>query len=297
MIRLRRTSLLLAFLVVGCARSRPEPVFDCRVAAAPLVDDLKAHGGDPGRILKPTSLEDLRRMGEGRHLFVVLEDGHLAISPVADGASPNGYAHAVLGGGRAALSAGGLRVDWKGASPSTVTVDQDSPSYCPSASSLGAALSELERIGVPGAALRVENRPPACVGAPPPQEPPARYGALMAEVGMRFERLGRAATARRRELADFELGEMGEIFDEDLPRAEPPRESQGVNLAGVAQAFQQTNLPDLKQALASKDPKAFPRAFARAAEACNGCHHASGHHFVEVPTEPGRSVPRLDPVP
>ena len=119
----------------------------------------------------------------------------------------------------------------------------------------------------------------------------------MAEVGTRFERLGRAAQAGRFELAEFERGEIEEIFEEDLPTAEPPRESAGVNLTGVAQAFAKTNLPDLKQAIQSRDPSAVRRAYALASETCNGCHRASGHAFVEIPGQPGQSVPRLDPLP
>jgi len=145
--------------------------------------------------------------------------------------------------------------------------------------------------------LRVENRPPACVGAEPEERPGARYGALMAEVGLRFERLGRAAVARRFDLAEFERGEIEEVFEEDLPKAEPPRESAGVNLAGVADAFRQTNLPDLKSALEAKDTAALGAAYSRAAETCNGCHRASGHAFIEIPGVPGRPVPRLDPIP
>ena len=145
--------------------------------------------------------------------------------------------------------------------------------------------------------LRVENRPPACVGAEPEERPGARYGALMAEVGLRFERLGRAAVARRFDLAESERGEIEEVFEEDLPKAEPPRESAGVNLAGVADAFRQTNLPDLKSALEAKDTTALGAAYSRAAETCNGCHRASGHAFIEIPGVPGRPVPRLDPIP
>ena len=103
--------------------------------------------------------------------------------------------------------------------------------------------------------------------------------------------------SHRLALAGFELGEIQEVFEEDLPHAEPPRESKGVELGGVAQSFQQTILPELKAALDAKDMSAFRKAYARAAETCNGCHRASGHVFVEIPKEPGQPVPRLDPLP
>jgi hypothetical protein len=64
----------------------------------------------------------------------------------------------------------------------------------------------------------------------------------------------------------------------------------------VAGAFRQTNLPDLLSAVRARDVRAFGAAYARAAETCNGCHRASGHEFIEVPTLPGAAIPRLDPV-
>ncbi|MCZ7678490.1 MAG: hypothetical protein M5U28_06840 [Sandaracinaceae bacterium] len=41
--------------------------------------------------------------------------------------------------------------------------------------------------------------------------------------------------------------------------------------------------------------EAFRARFARVAASCNGCHAACQVAFVEVPTEPGQTVPRLDP--
>jgi hypothetical protein len=64
----------------------------------------------------------------------------------------------------------------------------------------------------------------------------------------------------------------------------------------VAQAFKETNLPELRAALQGKDMTAFKAAYVRAAETCNGCHRTSGHAFVEIPMEPGQPIPRLDPV-
>jgi hypothetical protein len=182
-------------------------------------------------------------------------------------------------------------------------VDQESHAYCPTAASLQAALEALSRLGVAGDKLRIENRPTSCVEPTGPAVPGMggeaegpRYGALMAEVGTRFERLGRAAIAGRFELAEFERGEIEEIFEEDLPRAEPPRESAGVDLNGVAQAFSETDLPALKKAIESKSSRTLRDSYALAAETCNGCHRTSGHRFIEIPNEPGRPVPRLDPM-
>lgn len=123
-----------------------------------------------------------------------------------------------------------------------------------------------------------------------------RYGALMLEIGRRFELLGEAADAGRWELAEFELQELEEVFD-DLALAPSPEESRDVDLKGIREAFLETNPPELASALQRQDAAAFAEAFERAALTCNGCHKASSHAFIEVPTVPGQRVPRLDRVP
>lgn len=293
-----RLSVLLgaALAAAACTREAPIPLFESRVSTEPLLRKLRASGGDLSRILHPRRAADLAALETGkRYKFVVLADGRMAVAPLPADAPSNEYVHPVLAGGAPVRTAGGIRVERDGSTLRRVTVDQDSRAYCPSAASLSAVLAALQRLGLSARVLRAENRPPVCEGAPPAEHP--RYGTLMTEVGRRFETLGRAGAARRYELADYELDELGEVFEDDLPKAEPPRESAGVNLAGVADAFVKTNLPDLAQALRSHDPAAFRAAYARAAETCNGCHRASGHVFVEVPTQPGASVPRLDPLP
>jgi hypothetical protein len=127
--------------------------------------------------------------------------------------------------------------------------------------------------------------------------PQPRYGELMAEVGHRFETMGRAAKAHRYELATFELDELGEVFEEDLPHAERPKVPTEVNLEGLAEAFHRTHPPELRAALERHDLAAFAKAFARAADTCNGCHKVTGHAFIEIPGTPGSAVPKLDPVP
>jgi mono/diheme cytochrome c family protein len=124
-----------------------------------------------------------------------------------------------------------------------------------------------------------------------------RYGAVMSDVGRRFELAGRAAAANRFELAAFEVGELQELFEGDLPRAELPKEGPSEALPSLAEAFLKTSPPDLAKAAAQRDRAAFAAAFERAAGTCNGCHKASGHGFIEVPSALGRSVPDLEPLP
>jgi hypothetical protein len=99
------------------------------------------------------------------------------------------------------------------------------------------------------------------------------------------------------ELAAFQLDELEEVFEEDLPRAERPKVPTEVNLNGLAEAFRTTHPPELDAAIKAHDQRAFAKAFGRAAETCNGCHKATGHPFIEVPSAPGSAVPRMDPIP
>jgi hypothetical protein len=122
----------------------------------------------------------------------------------------------------------------------------------------------------------------------------ARFGALMGEAGRRFELFGRAVQAERFELAGYELGELEEIFEDDLPLAAPPKETGKADLASLSAGFLHAELPALRSALASHDRAVVAAAFARAAGGCNPRHAASGHGFIEIPTEAGAGVPRLD---
>jgi cytochrome c553 len=280
------------------------------MAAPPLIEELRQAGGDPSRVLHPSTAGELAQLQPGaRYKFAVLADGRLAVAPDPADAPKNKYSHPTLTNGEAVQTAGGIRIEQERGAIRKVIVDPGSSSYCPSTGSLQAALDALVRIGVDASLLRVDNRPPVCVDAvsspapsmTPPMPPPStgsRYGALMQEVGHRFEVLGKAEKVGRYELADFELDELGEIFEEDLPNAEPPKENEGkVDLKGLADAFQKTHPPELAAALKKRDAAAFAVAFARAAATCNGCHRASGHGYVEVPAEPGANVPKLDRVP
>ncbi len=147
-------------------------------------------------------------------------------------------------------------------------------------------------------ARSASDQPPAPRPAAPPPAPVAQtsYGNAMADVARRFELLGRAAAAGRFELAEYQLGEIGEQFEDTLPHASLPREGHPEVLPATASAFVHSNLPDLQRALASRDRAAVMAAFERTATACNGCHRASGHGFIEIPLVAGRSVPNTDPV-
>ncbi len=125
--------------------------------------------------------------------------------------------------------------------------------------------------------------------------PAPHFGDLMTQVGRRFELLGRAMQANRWELADFELGELRETFD-DLPTAAIPKDVKA-DIPQLAKGFVPAIETPLQDAIVKRDPMSAATAFASAAQACNGCHQASGRKFIEVPDKIGEPVPRVDTVP
>jgi hypothetical protein len=140
------------------------------------------------------------------------------------------------------------------------------------------------------------TQPAPPVPPAPPAAPKPGYGSVMADVGRRFELVGKAAAAGRFELARYELGEIGEDFTESLPRAAPPKEGTPSALPPLEAEFTKSHLPTLARALDADGGADVAPAFAKVAEACNECHRASGHGFVEVPTVPGQSVPDVSPL-
>jgi hypothetical protein len=144
-----------------------------------------------------------------------------------------------------------------------------------------------------GACSRPARDEPPVQREPTPRMP---YGTVMADVARRFELLGRATTAGRYELAEYQLGEIAEQFEDTLPHALPPREGHPEVLPSMAGAFLKIRIPDLQRALAARDRARAIAAFETAATACNGCHQASGHGFIEVPLAAGRGIPNTDPV-
>jgi hypothetical protein len=129
-----------------------------------------------------------------------------------------------------------------------------------------------------------------------PAEQAPGLGEVMVQVGRRFEVAGRAAAANRFELAAFEAGELGELFENDVPRASLPKEGPTAQIPAMAKAFLESIPPELTRAAASKDRTAFAAAFQHAASMCNACHVSAAKGFIQVPSIPGQSVPVLDPL-
>ncbi len=134
-------------------------------------------------------------------------------------------------------------------------------------------------------------------GASGAAQPPSgkHFGDLMFEVGRRFERAGRAVAAGRWELARYDLGEIDEVFSQDVPTAIMP-EDVHIDLRPIAREFASSVPDELRKPIAARDRAGFEAAFARAAATCNACHEAASKPFIQVPSTIGVPVPRLDPV-
>jgi hypothetical protein len=94
--------------------------------------------------------------------------------------------------------------------------------------------------------------------------------------------------ARNWDLARFECGEV----EEHLRTAAVLRpEERGVGLAGIIDAFKQTQLAELKDAIDVKDRTLFRAAYQQSILMCNSCHRASGRPFITI------MMPTNSPVP
>jgi len=153
----------LVVLVAGVALADATPSFPSRVPYAPLVDKLKAAGGDVARVLRPRSQKELAPLASGkRYKMAVTADGQLVVAPLPADAPHNEYVHPILAGGAPVLTAGGITVERAGDEIAKITLDEDSKAYCPTLASLAAAERALVRIGVPAAAIARHDQPPRC---------------------------------------------------------------------------------------------------------------------------------------
>lgn len=140
----------------------------------------------------------------------------------------------------------------------------------------------------------------ACSGSDKPEEAAlpienVRVGAVMMETGRRLETAGRARQAGRWELAEYEVHEIEELFEEDLSRALLPGECNDAISEQMFDEITRTQLPALRVAAGNRDDAAFASAWRDTTARCNGCHGACRVAFVQVPAQPGSSVPRIEP--
>jgi hypothetical protein len=123
-------------------------------------------------------------------------------------------------------------------------------------------------------AIRAQDKPaPPAVAAMPPEEPyQPGLGEIMALQQMRHIKLWFAGNAANWPLADYEIGELGEGFD-DVKK-----------LLGEDIVDQHVGKPleALQKAIDGKDRKAFIADFDNLTAGCNACHKALDHGFISI---------------
>jgi hypothetical protein len=111
---------------------------------------------------------------------------------------------------------------------------------------------------------------PEQTAAPEPYQP--GLGEIMALQQMRHIKLWFAGAASNWPLADYEIGELQEGFD-DVHKL----------LGGdVVEQHVGTPLAALQKAVDAKDRPAFIAAFDRLSAGCNACHHTLDHGFIAI---------------
>lgn len=133
----------------------------------------------------------------------------------------------------------------------------------------------------------------ACARPAPPAAP-RRLGSVMAEIGARFSRAGRAVLADRWGLANYDVAELGEAIVHDWTDASWKGNQE---VEKDARDFATTTFPNLQRTVRGRDRAAAATAFAEAARACNACHRAAAVDFIEVPEALGADSPSLAPRP
>jgi hypothetical protein len=122
---------------------------------------------------------------------------------------------------------------------------------------------------------------------------------IMADVGDHFTNLWFAGSAENWPLAEFYLNETKSHLRWAV-RAKPIRkDNQGrdINLGNILEAFENSQLTQLKQVIDGKNRGAFERVYKESLTVCYSCHTASDKPYLrpQIPTEPETRIINFDP--
>ena len=130
-----------------------------------------------------------------------------------------------------------------------------------------------------------QTAPPSPAAAPPAESFVPGLGEIMTLQQMRHAKLWLAGNAGNWPLADYELKELGEGFD-DVVTLHPTHEESPVDPKDAVPRIVTQPMADLRAVVDRKDAAAFPAAFDALTTACNNCHQATnfGFNVVQRPT-------------
>jgi cytochrome c553 len=122
---------------------------------------------------------------------------------------------------------------------------------------------------------------------------------IMADVGYQFTNLWFAGEAQNWPLADFYLAETRSHLRWAV-RAKPIRKDNAgrdINLPGILDAFENSQLTQLKQAVDRKDRAAFEAVYKESLTMCYSCHKASDKPYLrpQIPAKPEAGIINFNP--
>ncbi len=115
--------------------------------------------------------------------------------------------------------------------------------------------------------------------APEPYAP--GLGEIMSLQQMRHTKLWFAGESQNWELADYEVDELGEGFD-DAVKFHPTHKDSPVAPKDAIPRMVTQPLKDLRAAIEKKDRAAFETAYDAFTDSCNRCHDATNFSFNRV---------------
>jgi hypothetical protein len=135
---------------------------------------------------------------------------------------------------------------------------------------LAAAPAVAQDNGQPAAAPETAQSPASAPAASPPDYP--GLGEIMTLQQLRHIKLWFAGRNGAWALADYEVGELGEGF-EDVNKL----------IGGdTVETMVGGPMKDLQKAVNDKDSAAFAAAYESVTTGCNNCHHALDHGFIVI---------------
>jgi hypothetical protein len=113
-------------------------------------------------------------------------------------------------------------------------------------------------------------------------------GEIMTLNQMRHAKLWLAGEAGNWNLADYELDELQEGFD-DVVKYHPTHKDSPLPLSDLVPKIMSQPMQSLRQAVGAKDTPGFEKSFDDLTAACNSCHQATDFGFNVVKRPDGSS--------
>jgi hypothetical protein len=102
---------------------------------------------------------------------------------------------------------------------------------------------------------------------------------FMLTVQSHHAKLWLAGNARNWELADYQVDELKELFEEIVKRIPLYKD---VPVGKMIESLTMAPIGEIETAIKARDSKAFATAFDKLTTACNGCHAAANRGFVVI---------------